>query len=189
VACAKTTSDRRRQAIALTGGGRNFVILAQRPIPSLPAPATTSHCRRRMSFAGAIFESELEVRPDDLDLFRHVHSSRYLDYVLAARFDQMKRCYGMAMEEFLERGLGWVVRRSFIEYKRALKLGNRLLVRTRIEEFFPDGVKVWFEILRLPDRKQSCLGWCDYTLVTLADGRARALPEEVREKYSIRAKG
>jgi YbgC/YbaW family acyl-CoA thioester hydrolase len=98
-----------------------------------------------MSFPGAIFETELAVRPDDLDLFQHVHSTRYLDYVLAARFDQMKRCYGMAMEEFLKQGLGWVVRRSFVEYKRPLKMGERMVVRTRIDDFFKDGVKVWFD--------------------------------------------
>lgn len=107
-----------------------------------------------MTFTGATFETELAVRPDDLDLFQHVHSTRYLDYVLAARFDQMKRCYGMAMEEFLKQGLGWVVRRSFVEYKRPLKMGDTMIVRTRVEEFFKDGVKVWFEILRLPDRSK-----------------------------------
>ena len=40
------------------------------------------------------FETELQVRPDDLDFFRHVHSSRYQDYVLAARFDQMSAATG-----------------------------------------------------------------------------------------------
>ena len=33
------------------------------------------------------FETELAVRPDDIDLYQHVHSTRYLDYVLAARFE------------------------------------------------------------------------------------------------------
>ncbi len=140
-----------------------------------------------MPLPGAIFETELAVRPDDLDLFRHVHSTRYLDYVLAARFDQMQRCYGMGMDEFLAQGLGWVVRRSFIEYKRPLTLGDRMTVRTRIEEFFKDGVKVWFEILRLPERKLCCHGWCDFTLIALADGRATKLPENVRAKYSVQA--
>jgi len=137
-----------------------------------------------MNFRGAIFETEVAVRPDDLDLFQHVHSARYRDYVLAARFDQMKRCYGMAMEAFLEQGLGWVVRRSFIAYKRPLKMGDCMTVRTRVEEFFRDGVKVWFEILRLPGRKLCCHGWCDFTLVSLADGRAKPLPEAVREKLA-----
>jgi len=138
-----------------------------------------------MPFPGTFFETELAVRPDDLDMFQHVHSTIYLDYVLAARFDQMERFYGMSMQEFLSRGLGWVVRKSFIEYKRPLKMGARMLVRTRIEEMFKDGVKVCFQILRLPDRKVSCDGWCDYTLVTLAEGRATALPDDVISKYSV----
>ncbi len=138
-----------------------------------------------MSFPGTIFETELAVRPDDLDMFQHVHSTVYLDYVLAARCDQMERFYGMAMQAFLDRGLGWVVRRSFIEYKRPLKLGGRMIIRTCVEKMHKHGVKVWFEILRLPDRKLSCEGWCDYALITLADGRATKLPEDVISMYSI----
>ena len=138
-----------------------------------------------MPFPGTIFETELAVRPDDLDMFQHVHSTIYLDYVLAARCDQMERFYGVSMQAFLDRGLGWVVRKSFIEYKRPLKLGDKMIVRTRVQEMFRNGVKVWFEILRLPDRKLSCDGWCDYTLVNLANGRATALPEDVIPRYSI----
>ena len=138
-----------------------------------------------MPFPGTIFETELAVRPDDLDMFQHVHSTIYLDYVLAARFDQMERCYGMSMQAFMERGLGWVVRKSFIEYKRPLMMGEKMIVRTRIEEMFRNGVKVWFEIVRLPQRKLSCDGWCDYTLVRLENGRATNLPDDVVAKYSI----
>ena len=55
------------------------------------------------------FETELQVRPDDIDMNQHVHNTRYLDYVLAARYDQMERCYKMPMEEFISLGYGWVV--------------------------------------------------------------------------------
>lgn len=43
------------------------------------------------------FETEVAVRPGDIDLHGHVHSPEYLSYFLAARFDQMKRCYGASM--------------------------------------------------------------------------------------------
>jgi len=36
-----------------------------------------------------IFESEIAIRPDDIDLNNHVHNTKYLDYVLAVRFVQM----------------------------------------------------------------------------------------------------
>src|SRR2546428_1031407 len=80
------------------------------------------------------FESELQVRPDDIDMNNHVHNSRYFDYVLAARYDQMERCYGMSMEEFLKHHYGWVINTAFVEYKRPLLLGDRFIVKTWIIE-------------------------------------------------------
>jgi len=50
--------------------------------------------------SGTKFETAMLVRPDDIDMNRHVHGSRYTDYVLAARYDQMARCYRMPIEVF-----------------------------------------------------------------------------------------
>ena len=124
------------------------------------------------------FETFLSVRPDDIDMNQHVHSSRYQDYVLAARYDQMSRCYGMSMEEFTARGLGWFVNACYIEYKRPLRMGDQFRVRTWINSFRRDGVRVGFEILREPNGKLSCTGWFDYTLVTMTTGRAVEVPPD-----------
>ena len=131
------------------------------------------------------FETELAVRPDDIDLYQHVHSTRYLDYVLAARFDQMERCYGMSMQAFADRGLGWFMASATIHFKRPLGWGDRMTIRTWIEEINENGCRVAFEIDKLPNGKRVCDGHCTYTLVTLANGRATSLPEDVRAKYSI----
>src|ERR1035437_6245644 len=72
------------------------------------------------------FETELAVRPDDIDLYQHVHSTRYLDYVLAARFDQMERCYRMPMQAFAAMGLGWFMSAATIQFKRPLGWGDRM---------------------------------------------------------------
>lgn len=135
----------------------------------------------------ARFETELAVRPDDIDLYQHVHSTRYLDYVLAARFDQMERCYGMSMHEFSERGLGWYMTSATIHFKRPLGLGDRMVVRTWIDSIAESGCRVAFEIDKLQQRKRVCDGHCDYALITLATGRATAIPDDVRAKYSISA--
>ena len=91
---------------------------------------------------GTKFETEMQVRPDDIDMNQHVHASRYMDYVLAARYDQMARCYQMAMEEFLQLGFGWFVSMAQIEYKRPLGLGDHFIVRTWVAEILKRGVKV-----------------------------------------------
>ena len=105
------------------------------------------------------FESELIVRPDDIDMNNHVHNSRYLDYVLAARYDQMRRCYKMPMEEFVAMGLGWVVKTCHIEYKRPLFLGETIIVRTRIAEIAKTGANIRFEIVKKETQKLASEGY------------------------------
>ena len=131
------------------------------------------------------FESELQVRPDDIDMNQHVHNSRYFDYVLAARYDQMERCYKMPMSEFIKLGFGWVVRAAHIEYKRPLGLGDWFVVRTWIHKINKDGVEVHFQIVRKDNGKLSCNGYFDYAMVSLQSGRAEAIPQWIIEKYSI----
>ncbi len=131
------------------------------------------------------FESELQVRPDDIDMNGHVHNSKYLDYVLAARFDQMERCYKMSMEEFLERGLSWYVRAAFIKHKAPLFMGDHLLVKTRVAELRSRGVKVEFEIFNQGNDKLSANGYFDYVMVDRDTGRPVVVADDIAEKYSV----
>lgn len=131
------------------------------------------------------FETELLVRPDDIDMNQHVHNSRYFDYVLAARYAQMSRCYKMPMEEFLKNGYGWVVKAAHLEYKRPLSLGESIVVRTWVQEIVKNGVKVEFEITKKSNGKLSCNGYFDYTMINIQTGRAEVIPQWIVEKYSI----
>lgn len=140
-----------------------------------------------MTLGKTRFETELQVRPDDIDMNQHVHASRYQDYVLAARYDQMARCYQMSMEEFTAAGLAWFVKCAHLEYKRQLGLGDRFVVRTWVDAMEGSDVKVRFEILRKAgDRlKLACDGWFDYALINLKTGRAEVIPDWIVAKYAI----
>jgi YbgC/YbaW family acyl-CoA thioester hydrolase len=136
-------------------------------------------------FVYSKFESELQVRPDDIDMYQHVHSSRYMDYVLAARFDQMERCYGMPMAEFQKMGYGWVIASTQMNFRRPLVLGDRMTVRCWIEKFSLIGLRLQFEIDRRADGKRACDGWFEYVMVSVETGRPARIPDSVRQKYSI----
>ena len=131
------------------------------------------------------FETELQVRPDDIDMNQHVHGSRYFDYVLAARYDQMARCYQMSMQQFIEAGFGWFIKTAHVQYHRPLVLGDSFTVRTWVEEMFRTGVKVHFEIHKKASGKLSCDGYFDYTMINLKTGRAEPIPDWITAKYSI----
>ena len=138
-----------------------------------------------MSYAW--FESEIIIRPDDIDVNAHVHNSRYLDLVLAARYDQMDRCYGMSMERFLEQGFSWVNTKTMIQYKRELVMGDVAIVRTRVGEMLSKGVRVDFEILRKATGKVVADGWQEYMMISVESGRAATIPDEIRRIYSIQS--
>ena len=131
------------------------------------------------------FETLLKVRPDDIDMNKHVHSSKYIDYVLAARFEQMELNYKMPMEEFLKHNFGWVIKNTFMEFKRPLGLGDEMKVVTYIDDMQKDGVKVNFEIIRLKDQKLACNGYFNYTMVHFDTGRAATIPDWIIERYAI----
>ena len=137
---------------------------------------STNNCR---------FTTELKVRPDDIDMFNHVHNSIYFDYVLAARYEQMEQCYGMSMEEFLQQGYGWVVKTAYIDYKRPLTLGDSFLVTTGIVEFKETGCRVEFDIKNKKTGKLCCDGWFDYVMIDIKTGRSAKITQEMIEKYSI----
>ncbi|MGF0069228.1 acyl-CoA thioesterase [Candidatus Spyradosoma sp. SGI.093] len=131
------------------------------------------------------FETEMQVRPDDIDLYQHVHSSRYIDYVLAARFDQMERCYKMSMQEFAARGLGWYQTSITMNYKRALGLGDAFIVETGIVDFADASITLTFKIIKKDTRKLVADGHASYALIDLKTKRATKIPQDVIDKYTI----
>ena len=131
------------------------------------------------------FETEFRVRPDDIDMFQHVHNSKYFDYVLAARYDQMERCYGMAMAKFIERGFGWVVSTAYVDYKRALMMGDYFIVSTCIETIDEKGCRVKFSIINKTTKKVSCNGYFDYVMIDMNTGRGAKVPADVIAHYLI----
>jgi acyl-CoA thioester hydrolase/thioesterase-3 len=153
-------------------------------VDEVTQPATDAP-KPEPGFVYSKFESELQVRPDDIDMYQHVHSSRYMDYVLAARFDQMERCYGMPMAEFQKLGYGWVIAATQMNFRRPLVLGDRLTVRCWIEKFSLIGLRLQFEIDRRPEGKRACDGWFEYVMVSVDTGRPARIPDSIRQKYSV----
>lgn len=131
------------------------------------------------------FTTEFKVRPDDIDMFNHVHNSKYFDYVLAARYEQMEEFYGMPMEDFLKQDYGWVVKTAYVDYKRPLTLGDAFLVETGIAELHERGCRVEFKLNNKKTGKLCCDGWFDYVLIDTKTGRSAKITDEMLEKYSV----
>ncbi len=131
------------------------------------------------------FTSEIIVRPDDIDMNNHVHFSKYLDYFLAARYEQMERDYKISMEEFIEMRLNWVASSMNINYKRPLKLGDTAVVKTQMESFQGAQVNVNFWIYNKKTNKLAAKGNGIFTLINIDNGRPARITKEITDRYSI----
>lgn len=133
----------------------------------------------------SVFETDVVVRPDDIDMNNHVHNTKYLDYVQAARFDQMKNNYKMSMNEFHSLGLNWVASAAHIVFKRSLKLGDTARIKTQLKSYNGAQVTVSFWIENKETGKIAAEGYLDYTMVSIKSGRPVRIPEDIINKYSV----
>ena len=133
----------------------------------------------------SIFESEIIIRPDDIDMNDHVHNTKYLDYVLAARYDQMQKDYKMSMNEFHKLDYNWIVSATHIEYMRALKLGDKIIVKTQIDSVSGAQSKVNFWIIKKENSKIAAEGYLLYTMISKKTGKPIRIPEDIIKKYSV----
>ena len=131
------------------------------------------------------FETEITVRPHEIDWNRHVNQSVYLDYLLHARVDQMKRCYKMPIESFFQRGYSWITKSISIEYISSVLMGETLIVRTWIESLGKKSVTVRFQMLKREDGSLVTEGEGVYVLINAKTGKPEIIPDDIRAKYDI----
>lgn len=131
------------------------------------------------------FDSEITIRPDDIDMNNHVHNTKYLEFVFAARYIQMEKYYIMPMDEFIELGYTWVISTSHIDYKRALKLKDEIIVTTQVDSVSGAQCIVKFRIILKENKKISAEGYINYTMISVKSGRPVRIPDFIIEKYSI----
>lgn len=131
------------------------------------------------------FTSEIIVRPDDIDMNNHVHFSKYLDFVLAARYEQMERDYKISMEDFIDMRLNWVTSSIHINYKRALQLGDTAIIKTQVESFNGAQVDVNFWLYNKKSNKLAAEGNGVFTLLNIDNGRPTRIPKKILDSYSI----
>jgi acyl-CoA thioester hydrolase len=80
-----------------------------------------------------ILESKVKIRFHDCDPFNHLNNSRYIDYIMTARGDQLIDHYGFDIYKHAqEKGLGWVSAHTQIAYLSPARVMEEVIVQTRL---------------------------------------------------------
>lgn len=83
-----------------------------------------------------VLESRMKIRFHDCDPFNHLNNSRYMDYVMTARGDQVQEHYGLDIYKIArEEGLGWVSAQTQIAYLVPAYLMEEVVIQTQLTAF------------------------------------------------------
>ena len=129
------------------------------------------------------FDITLEVRPDDIDQLGHVNNVVYLRWVQDVAVAHWR---ARATPE-QQATMFWDVVRHEIDYKRAARRGDTIIVRTWVGEAGARDFERFTDILRARDRKLLAHArtlWCP---IDAQSGRPLAVGADVRERFSMSA--
>ncbi|MBS1623322.1 MAG: acyl-CoA thioesterase [Bacteroidetes bacterium] len=88
-------------------------------------------------------ESQSLIRFPDCDPFNHLNNSRYIDYIINAREDQLMSYYDFDVYKLAkEQGLSWVVAQTQIAYLAPAELMEIVTIQTRLMGFTEKGLMV-----------------------------------------------
>jgi YbgC/YbaW family acyl-CoA thioester hydrolase len=83
-----------------------------------------------------ILESTRKVRFQDCDPFNHLNNSKYIDYILDAREDQLLDNYNLDIYKLAKQeGLGWVVVQTQVSYFTPATPTEEVRIQTALIEY------------------------------------------------------
>lgn len=99
-------------------------------------------------------ESTLKIRFPDCDPFNHLNNSKYIDYMINAREDQLLAHYNFDIYKLAqEKGLSWVVAQNQIAYLAPAVLMETVTIQTRLLSY--EDKSLLFEALMWNETKTS----------------------------------
>lgn len=126
------------------------------------------------------FQTTIQVRPSDIDLNMHIHFTKYLEYALMARYDQLKKDYNYSIEKFFKEGYSWLVKKLNVNYLYPGYLMETIVVTTWINSMQGIDLNIGVEINA---RKKLFEGELIFGLVDVKAGKPIEIPEAMIEYF------
>lgn len=131
-----------------------------------------------------ILESKLKIRFPDCDPFNHLNNSRYIDYIINAREDQILDHYNFDIYKMArEQGISWVVAENQIAYLSPAMLMETVTIQTQL--IYCDDKSLLFEGLMWNEEKTmlKTVLWTKLVHFNLKTLKSHAHSEELMQLF------
>jgi len=130
-----------------------------------------------------ILESRAVIRFQDCDPYAHLNNSRYLDYFVNAREDQIRTAYDFDIYDYSRRtGLGWVVTQNQIAYVKPALLMEEVIMTSQMVATAPKFIHLEMKMYDLERRLKSLL-WVHLVHVDIRQAKSTPHPEDLQALF------
>lgn len=131
-----------------------------------------------------IYEDFVDVRFSDLDHYNHVNSKHYLDLIVTTRLTFFAREFKVPFESITERGYGFFLTKSTINFKRPIVGLQRVRGKSHVAEVRDGKVAVIpFELRTEDDAKLFSDGVLEFTVIDMKTQRGTVGPDWVMDYF------
>jgi|ERR1043165_2633752 acyl-CoA thioester hydrolase len=130
-------------------------------------------------------ESQTQARFNDCDPFNHLNNSRYIDYIINAREDQLIQFYNFDVHKMAkETGLTWVVAQTQIAYLIPVAVMEVITIETRMLGFTPKGLLIEAIMWNKGKTKVKAVMWSKQAHYNLKERRIHEHSAELLELFN-----
>ena len=132
-----------------------------------------------------ILNSVHKIRFQDCDPFNHLNNSKYLEYFINAREDQIEKHYNLDIFKHTKTtGHSWVVGSNQIAYLRPAKIMESVLIRSKLFAFNEHSLDVEMHMYDKSGEELKSVFWTKLFYVNIQSGKLAPHPEQLMDLFA-----
>jgi len=115
-----------------------------------------------------VLSSATVVRFQDCDPYQHLNNTKYLEYFINAREDQVLDAYDLDIYNVaITQGIGWVTAQNQIAYIQAAVMKEKVEITSKIIQFAPRAMSVEFQMLNAETGQLKAFMWSKFVHIDM----------------------
>ncbi len=127
-------------------------------------------------------ESRTRVRFKDCDPHGHLYNTRFIEYMLEAREDQLIEHYGLNLMDYAEqRKMAWILVKNEISYLKEAKRNEYVIIRTQLIQCGEKSLQVEYQMWNENESELKAILWTRFIHVDITTKKTTPHPKDVQE--------
>lgn len=127
-------------------------------------------------------ESRVRIRFKDCDPHGHLYNTRFIEYMLEAREDQLIEHYGLNLMDYAEqRKMAWILVKNEISYLKEAKRNEYVIIKTSLINTTEKSLVVEYQMWSDDKNELKAILWSKFIHVDISTKKTTPHPKDVKE--------